>query len=562
MEGRHQRGYDPAAVPPAKRLRRNIEDLFAGNDVSGVRSYGLLQDAQAAGVRDCRVQRTIRHPNNIPRSMRARLLKGSLWPRDYVAKVRTWDPKAETEVVAEVHLLLPHEVLAKLVTTSEGPVLADRAGMDEISKSHLEGLPGTSADLLGLGIWGDAAPCKWDRSESLQVISWNLPGLTGHWRNLRFPFAGIAKKNLCTPATHHDLMAVFAWSMQACASGTWPGARHDGGPFLLREEPGRAKLAGKPLGLRAAVAEIRGDWQYYKEAFCFAGWSELAGCCYRCAAGPQDIRDCGLEASWRRPENRLTHWELLRRIRANGLTISPLFACPWVDVKLCKIDWLHCMDQGVAQNFLGSFFMELVRWPAPRMLAGGTMKLRCQALWGEMHLWYQATGVKDTLQNLTLTMLQQRGKQPKLRANAAQVRALVPFACVLAQRLLVAHRSQKELAILTAARLLYDCYRSLSSQTPDRAELLDRSSRRLALQLVALERVSPNGWRFKPKVHLMQELAMERADPSKSWVYRDEDWGGTAAKLSRRRGGMFRPKGTSRILLSRFRMKSRFPRIL
>ena len=114
------------------------------------------------------------------------------------------------------------------------------------------------------------------------------------------------------------------------------------------------------------------------------------------------------------------------------------------------------------------------------------MKLRCQALWAEMQQWYRATGVKDTLQNLSLTMLQQRGKQPKLRANAAQVRALVPFACVLAQRLLVADRSQKVLAMLTAARLLYDCYRSLSSQTPKRAELLDHSSRRLALQLVAL----------------------------------------------------------------------------
>ena len=222
------------------------------------------------------------------------------------------------------------------------------------------------------------------------------------------------------------------------------------------------------------------------------------------------------------------------------------------------------MDQGVAQNFLGSFFIELVRWKYPRMLEGGTMKQRCRSLWLELQAWYQATGVSDRLQNLTLTMLQQPGKVPKLRGNAAQVRALVPFALVLAMRLLDGRRSQKELAIITAARLLQDCYRCLSQATPNRADLLERSSRRLSLQLVALEMQSADTrvWRIKPKVHMMLEMALDRGDPAKSWVYRDEDWGGTAARLSRRRGGMYRPRGTSRVMLARFRMKSAFPRLV
>ena len=192
------------------------------------------------------------------------------------------------------------------------------------------------------------------------------------------------------------------------------------------------------------------------------------------------------------------------------------------------------------------------------------MKLRCKSLWLQLQTWYEATGVKDRLQNLTLPMLQQPSKVPKLRGNAAQVRALVPFVLVLAMRLLDGGRSEKELAMLTAARLLQDCYRCLSRDTPDRADLLDRSSRKLSLLLVALERQSADTrvWRFKPKVHMMLEMALDRRDPAKSWVYRDEDWGGTAARLSRRRGGMFRPRGTSRVMLARFRMKSAFPRLV
>ena len=248
MEGRRQRGYDPNVLRPAKRLRRNLEDLFAGNDISGMRAHGLLQDASAAGVADAQAVRGIRHPANMPRSLRRKMLKGSLWPRDYVARVRTWDPKAEEEVLAELHLLLPHEVLARLVVTSSLPVLADREGMDSISRAHLEACDhraGPGAPLVGIGVGGEAVPCTWDRSESLQVLSWNLPGLTGAARTLRFPVTGIAKKNVLTLGTHHDIMDVLRWSLQALASGVWPATRHDGSPFQL-DEASRTERPASP----------------------------------------------------------------------------------------------------------------------------------------------------------------------------------------------------------------------------------------------------------------------------------------------------------------------------
>ena len=47
--------------------------------------------------------------------------------------------------------------------------------------------------LIGVGIWGDGAPCNWDRSDSIEVFSMLLPGLSEEWRNLRIPLTGLSK---------------------------------------------------------------------------------------------------------------------------------------------------------------------------------------------------------------------------------------------------------------------------------------------------------------------------------------------------------------------------------
>ena len=40
-----------------------------------------------------------------------KLLKGSAWPKPYVAQVPTWNPKKEVKELREVSLLLPHEII-------------------------------------------------------------------------------------------------------------------------------------------------------------------------------------------------------------------------------------------------------------------------------------------------------------------------------------------------------------------------------------------------------------------------------------------------------------------
>ena len=98
--------------------------------------------------------------------------------------------------------------------------LYEKTGMDPLTKQHVESVETTlQQKLIGVGIWGDGAPCNWDRSDSIEVCSMLLPGLSEEWRNLRIPLTGLSKKHVITPSTFHDICEVFA--VCQCALSTW-----------------------------------------------------------------------------------------------------------------------------------------------------------------------------------------------------------------------------------------------------------------------------------------------------------------------------------------------------
>jgi hypothetical protein len=312
------------------------------------------------------------------------------------------------------------------------------------------------------------------------------------------------------------------------------------------------------LGVRAALCEVRGDWKFFKDTFRFPGWNTKAGICWRCTCTPAELRTVGLDAPWR--QDRVDHWKLLQRLLENHVTLSPLFAAPWVRSCVFKMDWLHCADQGVSADFLGNLFQLFLE---RRKLPGASAKERCSSLWARIQDFYRAHQVEDKLQGLRTTMICQEGKAPKLRCSAAQCRALVPLGKQLADALLC-DEDPEEAAAKEAAGHLASCYQALSASSIFWEEALAAASRKFALLLVALEahRGHPWRWRVKPKLHLWLELCSEGSQPSSFWTYRDEDFGGFLARLSRRRGGLLRPGATSRNLLQKFCIKEPVPRLL
>jgi len=457
--------------------------------------------------------------------------------------------------------LLIHEVVAALVKFNKLDHLLRTDGMEPRTRDHLESVRTELGldELLGIGIWLDGVPCNWDRSQSLEVITMNLPGLLGHGRNLRIPLAVLPKECVATKETFDDLMEIIVWSLKHLALGKHPVARHDGEPWRPDEGLRKAR-GGDDIGVRGALVEVRGDWLMMKEIFRLPGWKEKRGCCWACRATPDDIRCASAEAPWR--QQRLSHSDVVLRMLEQGLTLSPLFGAPGVKASIFKIDWLHAMDQGVTPDYLGNLFLLLLKH-----MPGRRKKERVKQLHKKIKKFYKDKRVESRLETLTVGMIKAQGKAPKLRCGGAVARALVPFAKLAAQEHLRDANSEEATAKAMATHL-DKLYATLSETTIYRTDFMKDNSRKFCILYSALEASFGGGsskkWRIKPKFHLMQELCEETegAAPSRSWCYRDEDFGGSAATGTRRRGGAKTVWATSFNYLSKFKAKHPIPRDL
>ena len=173
-------------------------------------------------------------------------------------------------------------------------------------------------------------PCNFDRSQSVQAFTLNLLGLTGDMAKMRLPLLCVNKKFLVKQHTLDDVCAVLAWSFEALARGAMPAQRHDAEPWRRDDYPRRLH-SNRPLGVRGILAEVRGDWAFYKECFRFPQHSGRAGCCFRCYCTPEQARLVEGDAPWR--QARLGRWDCLHRMQHRDLAISPLFSSPTLRIE-------------------------------------------------------------------------------------------------------------------------------------------------------------------------------------------------------------------------------------
>jgi hypothetical protein len=235
-----------------------------------------------------------------------------------------------------------------------------------------------------------------------------------------------------------------------------------------------------------------------------------------------------------------------------GLHISSLFSAPCFKSSCFLVDWLHCADLGITADWLAGLFL----YTLPK-LEGHTQKHRLQTLWQQLQSFYKENAVTARLDMLIFSMLKKNNAFPKLRAKAAESRALVPFGLQLANTYLCS--TEEENTVRLAMQHLFNCYELLSPRTFC-AEKMASESKFFCLLYCALEQLQPHLFHIRPKLHLWQELTqMSRSCPSLFWTYRDEEFGGTAALLSKRRGGSNNPTATAFALLNKFRGKHCVP---
>ena len=110
--------------------------------------------------------------------------------------------------------------------------------------------------------------------------------------------------------------------------------------------------------------------------------------------------------------------------------------------------------------------------------------------------------------------------------------------------------------IIACAEELSKAYALLSSDAFQPGAMNDPCTR-FCLLYGSLEQRDACLWIVKPKCHQFQKIAQSDSNPSKTWCYREEDFGGFLAQTSRRRGGLNAPKAVATAVLQKFRAKSR-----
>ena len=115
------------------------------------------------------------------KNLRRKLLKNSKWPPLYHFEVPVMHQKTHASTFEEIAVLLPHEVVAVILTWNKDcPRLFEISGMTPAQQRQFltqsRNFQLDSANTMPLGLWADGCPVKWDRSESIIVMSLNFPG--------------------------------------------------------------------------------------------------------------------------------------------------------------------------------------------------------------------------------------------------------------------------------------------------------------------------------------------------------------------------------------------------
>lgn len=272
--------------------------------------------------------KTTRHRH---RDLLRKLRKGTKWPGTYTALVRIWDSKRQITVRKKIAILLPSEALHALLTKNTADKLLSQAGLCPDTKKHMQSVFANIGPAAALSFWCDGMPCNWDRSMSLEVMSWGLPGVSAQFR---MPILALQKRFVAKTETFHDICSVLLWDLESLCSGVRPLKRHDNVNWLT-EDRVRHKNAGKDWRVKAVMAEFKGDWAMLASLFHLPNWVNKDGICWRCTATGRDIANCGMTAQWR--SERLSHWAYMHRHLQKGKPVNPLLLAPFVTTDCVKL---------------------------------------------------------------------------------------------------------------------------------------------------------------------------------------------------------------------------------
>ena len=186
--------------------------------------------------------------------------------------------------------------------------------------------------------------------------------------------------------------------------------------------------------------------------------------------------------------------------------------------------------------------------------------IRTAKLWQLMCSWYSRTNPPSKLQKLTVEMLRQQGKGPKLRTKAGECKYLIPFCAEIIHQFKGVSLHLETVA--NAMDLLRDMYDMIDMEPYPAVQVAEIchqfSLLYAALHAEAVHQGRDLYWVIKPKFHLMIELleidcVRDGQSPRRFWTYLDESWGGELANIAIRRGGPKRADSLAENIIQRYR---------
>jgi hypothetical protein len=380
-----------------------------------------------------------------------------------------------------------------------------------------------STDSLMLISFGSVLSLQSSLDSSLLVAAWPKAATdTGSWE---------------------AIWPVVAWSLRACWDGRHPHVNWAGEPFARGSE--MEQLAGQdilPNGWRAVLWQVQGDLEWFANHLGLPHWRS-DNFCWWC-----DGLQRGLARSvWNFTEQAEWRCHSPQHMAAQPSATHPLLtAVPGPPAGLRALpDMLHTVDLGFAVFLLGSVLHLWCfgEWGAVGAPPAGPE--RCAQVWGAIREAYQAMGIRERLNNLTLGMFADArrpwAQTPVLSCHAAEARHLVPAMAVVARRW---HDGTVEAGhICEALQQLGIFYELLESAG------LFLDARQAAAALAAMRgALTHHAWlhtrygiqdeasRFplRPKLHWSLHIAefARFQNPRSWWHYRAEDWVGRIATVA------------------------------
>lgn len=391
------------------------------------------------------------------------------------------------------------------------------------------------AKTIPIGMHADGG--AFNKNDNLFTISWNSLLADGPTLHKRFLFTVIKKSDFVAD-TLDSIWRIFAWSINLLALGENPGKNYVNRNVLCNDP----SLAD---GWRGIFCQIRGDWQFFQEAFYFPHWNNGARMCWMCLASANIANllftNSNSDAGWR--DTVFTHEAYLDYQHAAGLAIPVLLSLV-VGLRLdCfMVDTLHAVDLGVCAHVLGNVFWVLAI--TRRVFGGRTQADAVTFLESHIKSWIKRTKCSVNLRGkLTVDRIKTSAGWPKFRCKGATARHLVRYALDLCTEF--CDPTNAEDATMTAlCSLLARFYEILHNESfwlSDAAKAeIPRLGQTFAMLYTQLSRQfvteRRRGWKLTPKHHLWEHLTQHQApvfgNPRFYWCYADEDLVGLMVNLA------------------------------